>query len=61
MFICSKGSTPTKHGMPVCGPLSPHLCKYIVSQKVAGRGAFSRDLRFPRLSAFSPFPAYCFT
>lgn len=51
----ARAAAPTKRGVP----LSPCLCKHIVCQKVAGKGAFCRDLRFPRLSAFSPFPAYC--
>lgn len=45
--MCSEGIGPNQARCITCGPLFLHLCMHIMCQRVAGRGAFLRDLRFP--------------
>lgn len=45
MIMCSEGSSPNQVGY------CPHACTGM-GQQVAGRGAFSRELKFPKTVSF---------
>lgn len=55
MFVCSEGRGPNQTSCSC--QWATVLMPMHVHQRVAGRAEFPRDLRFPRLLAFSPSPA----